>query len=315
MNLTKKLTALLLLLCLLFSTTGCLLQPGDTPPATQGEYRNPGANPNPLDPADLPAYDGQHAYLIIQDNRPDFTEEEMVRTAFEYYAPLDALGRCTYTVACLGKSLMPNKDRDPLYAKPSGWHTVKYDIVSGKYLYNRCHLIGYQLAGENNNDKNLITGTRYLNITGMVGFENMVADYIKETGNHVLYRVTPIFVGDELLARGVQMEAYSVEDRGAGICFHIYAYNVQPGITIDYATGESWLTGETPPPAGDNTGEGGGSTAEETQTYVLNTATHKFHLPTCSSVSDMADTNREDYTGTRAQLIEDGYEPCGRCKP
>ena len=191
---------------------------------------------------EIPAFDGKTAYVAINDNVPDFKESELVIESYEKYAPLDALGRCGVAMACVGKDIMPTEERGSIgQVKPSGWHTVKYDIVDGKYLYNRCHLIGYQLTGENANKQNLITGTRYLNVEGMLPFEDMIADYVKETGNHVLYRVTPVFDGDDLVASGVQMEAISVEDNGEGICFNVYAYNAQPGVSIDYATGESKL--------------------------------------------------------------------------
>ena len=200
---------------------------------------------------------------------------------------------------------MPTEERGAIgMVKPTGWHTVKYDNVEGKYLYNRCHLIGYQLAGENANEKNLITGTRYLNVTGMLKFEDQVADYVNETNHHVLYRVTPVFEGDNLVASGVEMEAYSVEDKGEGVSFHVFLYNVQPGITIDYATGESWL--DDSKTTEDN---------EKTLNYVLNTNTHKFHKGNCESVRDIADSNKEVYTGNRGDLINMGYEPCKRCKP
>ncbi len=181
-------------------------------------------------------------YVVVNDNVPTFTAKEKTTKAYETYGKLDRLGRCRAAMACLGKELMPTEKRGAIGSvKPTGWQTAKYDFVDGKYLYNRCHLIGYQLSGENANRRNLITGTRYLNVEGMLPFENMTADYIHETGNHVLYRVTPIFFGDNLVASGVQMEAFSVEDDGDGICFHVYCYNVQPGVTIDYATGENTL--------------------------------------------------------------------------
>lgn len=187
----------------------------------------------------IPEYNGS-AYVVIEDNQPSFQKEDRTTESFEHYSELDELGRCGAAFANVGIDLMPTKERGSIgKVKPSGWQTVKYDNVDGKYLYNRCHLIGYQLTAENANEKNLITGTRYLNIEGMLPFENMVADYIKETQNHVLYRVTPIFEGENLVASGVQLEGYSVEDEGEGICFNIYAYNVQPGITIDYSNGES----------------------------------------------------------------------------
>ena len=190
----------------------------------------------------IPAYEG-YAFVEINNNQPFFTDADKQRTdAFENYSELDSLGRCGVAYANICKELQPTEPRGKIgMVKPSGWHTVKYnDIIDGNYLYNRCHLIGFQLAGENANPKNLITGTRYLNVVGMLPFENAVDDYVDTTGNHVLYRVTPMFSGDELVARGVLMEAYSVEDQGAGIQFCYYVYNIQPGIGIDYQTGDSW---------------------------------------------------------------------------
>lgn len=216
------------------------------------EQPEPQEQPNtPEEPAavtldTLPDYDGS-PYVELYHGQPAFTEEEKAGTAsWERYAQLDLLGRCGPAEACIGQDLMPTEERGSIgMVKPSGWHTVRYDdVVDGKYLYNRCHLIGYQLSGENANEQNLITGTRYLNVVGMLPFEDLVADYVQETGNHVLYRVTPVFRGVELVARGVQMEAYSVEDGGAGVCFNAYCYNVQPGVEIDYATGESRLAEE-----------------------------------------------------------------------
>ena len=192
-----------------------------------------------FDLASVPAYSGQ-PYAIVNDNKPYFTDADLTAVSFETYSDLDSLGRCGLAYASVGKDLMPTEERGSIgQVKPSGWHTIKYDNVDGKYLYNRCHLIGYQLTAENANEKNLITGTRYLNVQGMLPFENMVADYVKETGNHVLYRVTPVFEGSNLVASGVQIEAWSVEDDGEGICFNVYCYNVQPGVEIDYASGES----------------------------------------------------------------------------
>ena len=189
----------------------------------------------------VPEYSGK-AYVVINNNNPYFTKSDMVTDSYESYAKIDSLGRCGVTIACVGKDIMPTEDRGSIGSvKPTGWHTVKYDCVDGKYLYNRCHLIGYQLSGENANEKNLITGTRYMNIDGMLPFENRVARYIRNTGNHVRYRVTPVYQGENLVATGVRMEAYSVEDEGAGICFDVFVYNVQPGICIDYATGDSFM--------------------------------------------------------------------------
>lgn len=190
---------------------------------------------------DVPQYDNQ-PYVTVNNNIPKFDQSDYTTDPFETYSEFDDLGRCGVAFANVCTDIMPTEERGEIgMVKPSGWHTVKYDVVDGKYLYNRCHLIGYQLAGENANVKNLITGTRYLNIEGMLPFENEVAAYVKESNNHVLYRVTPIFEGNNLVASGVQMEAYSVEDNGEGICFNVYCYNVQPGVEIDYTSGESWL--------------------------------------------------------------------------
>ncbi len=252
----------------------------------------------------IPDYAGQ-PYVAINGNEPSFLDGEMTTSSYEVYSPLDELGRCGAASACVGVDLMPTEDRGSIgQVKPTGWQTVKYDCVDGKYLYNRCHLIGYQLTGENANKQNLITGTRYLNVEGMLPFENMVADYVKETDNHVLYRVCPVYEGDNLVAGGVTMEARSVEDNGEGVSFHVYVYNVQPGVEIDYATGESWLEGTERP---DGT--------EPEITYVLNVSSRKFHLPTCSGATGMKAENREESTASRSALIEQGYQPCGTCKP
>lgn len=194
------------------------------------------------DISSIPEFNGEDAYVVLNNNEPEFTEEDMTTKSFESYSELDSLGRCGVALANVGKDIMPTEERGAIgQVKPTGWQTVKYDIVDGKYLYNRCHLIGYQLTGENANKENLITGTRYLNIDGMLGFENAIVDYVEETGNHVLYRVTPIYVDNELVCRGVKMEALSVEDNGEGIKFNVFAYNAQPGIEIDYLTGDSTL--------------------------------------------------------------------------
>jgi len=194
-----------------------------------------------FDISNIPEYTNQ-PYVVINENQPDFSEEELKPVAFEKYSELDSLGRCGIAYACIGIETMPTEKRGDISAiKPTGWHTTKYNIVDGKYLYNRCHLIGYQLTAENANKKNLITGTRYMNVEGMLPFENQVAEYIDDTNHHVLYRVTPIFEGKNLVASGVQMEAKSVEDNGKGVCFNVYVYNIQPGVTINYASGESKL--------------------------------------------------------------------------
>ncbi len=251
-------------------------------------------------PVGIPEYAGE-AYCAINGNQPQF--DDITDKAYEYYSPLDSLGRCGAAEACVGKELMPTEPRgDISRIRPTGWVNVPYDFVDGRSLYNRCHLIGFQLTGENDNERNLITGTRYMNVEGMLPFENMIADYVKETGNHVLYRVTPVFSGEELLARGVQMEAWSVEDEGEGVCFNVYAYNVQPGVIIDYATGRSEADEELI-----NSGEQG--------TYVLNTNSHKFHLPSCPGAETISEKNRQEYTGSRQLLVLQGYKPCTQCNP
>lgn len=253
----------------------------------------------------IPEFSGT-AYVTINDNHPYFTEEDYTTKSYEYYSPLDKLGRCGVVMACIGEDIMPTGERGEIgQVKPTGWVTAKYDFVDGKYLYNRCHLIGWQLTGENANEKNLITGTRYMNVDGMLPFENMVDDYIEETGNHVLYRVTPIFKDDELVARGVTMEAWSVEDNGDGICFNVYCYNNQPGVEIDYATGKSRLSDIPTSNAPTNT---------DTE-YVLNTKSKKIHLPDCSSVGKIEEDNKEVTDKSKEELIDMGYEPCGACKP
>ena len=257
---------------------------------------------------EVPPYSGA-PYVELNGNLPDFSADELSPDPFEVYSPLDLLGRCGTAYANIGRELMPTEDRGDIgQIHPSGWQSVKYDIVDGGYLYNRCHLIGYQLTGENANEENLITGTRYLNVEGMLPFEDQVAEYVEETGCHVLYRVTPVYQGDNLLASGVVMEAESVEDDGAGVRFCVHVYNVQPGVEIDYATGESWLA-EEEPPAETASGQAEG------QHYVLNTRSMKFHLPECSGVATMSESNRQDYTGSRQALLDQGYSPCGTCNP
>lgn len=265
----------------------------------------------PADPSgEIPAYSGE-PYTAINGNVPDFSESDLSSAkAFESYSPLDSLGRCGPAFACVGPETMPTEERGDISdIQPSGWHSVSYDGVEGGYLYNRCHLIGYQLTAENDNAENLITGTRYLNIEGMLPFENLVADYIHETGGHVLYRVTPVFAGGNLVASGVRMEAESVEDRGESVLFHVFCYNVQPGIQIDYATGDSAEIGAPASSAA-------GSEADENETtYILNTNSKKFHRPSCSQVGRIQEKNKETYTGTRAELLAQGYTPCGTCDP
>ena len=233
---------------------------GETPAAdgtsqtTSGENGSYGAVPSGaeigagaevyVDLAAIPAYSGE-PYAVVNGNIPYFTASDLTNESFEYYSDLDDLGRCGTAYSSVGTDLMPTEKRGSISkVKPTGWQIAKYDFVDGKYLYNRCHLIGYQLTAENANEKNLITGTRYLNVDGMLPFENLVADYVKETDNHVLYRVTPVFEGNNLVASGVLMEAESVEDRGDGVEYCVYVYNVQPGVVIDYATGENHAVNE-----------------------------------------------------------------------
>ena len=288
----RLLTALLACLLLL---SGCTLE---VRPATTSSA--PMSETSVFSLAEVPEYGGQ-PYTAVNGNEPYFTQTDYTTTAFEHYSELDAQGRCGVAYACVGQELMPTEKRGSIgQVRPSGWQTAKYDNVDGKYLYNRCHLIGYQLTGENANEHNLITGTRYLNVQGMLPFENMVADYVKETANHVLYRVTPIFEGSELVARGVLMEGLSMEDDEVRFC--VYVYNCQPGIEIDYATGESRLAGTA-------------TVSGEEMHYVLNLSSRKFHLPDCASVDTIREENRQDYTGTREDLIAQGYTPCGSCKP
>ena len=270
----------------------------------------PAASTAPVSLEAIPAYTGS-PYIALNGNQPEFEEGDLSTESFETYSPLDSLGRCGPAYACIGQDLMPTEDRESISGvHPTGWVQAEYDTVDGGSLYNRCHLIGFQLTGENANEENLITGTRYMNVEGMLPFENLVADYVKETGNHVLYRSTPVFEGDNLVASGVVMEALSVEDDGEGVCFHVYVYNVQPGIEIDYATGKSWESRQTP-----EAGESSEPASGEEREYVLNTSSHKFHLPDCPAVDTMSEKNKEEYFGTREDLIAQGYKSCGSCNP
>lgn len=246
-------------------------------------------------------------YTTWNNNVPSFTDDKKACTnSYESYSDLDTLNRPGVAMACLGPDLMPTEERESIGSiKPAGWHTVKYpDTIPDRYLYNRCHLIGFQLAGENANEKNLITGTRYLNIEGMLPFENTVADYIHETENHVLYRVTPQYRDNELLARNVLIEAWSVEDNGQGVCFAVLCPNIQPGIAIDYATGDSKEISQ------EDTNK-----AEEPITVILNTNSGKYHRPDCSSVTSMSKKNKLELTKTIDELHQAGYEPCQICQP
>ncbi len=308
--------ALLLALCITLSSCSFVLDPGQIPgnipdkPGTE-EPGNTPATPGPvIDLSNIPDYTGS-TYIELYNNIPHVTDAQKTGTqSYETYSPLDSLGRCGVVEACIGRDLMPKEgeDRGNISSiKPTGWVQAEYDCIGGRILWNRAHLIGWQLTAENANRSNLITGTRYMN-EAMIPFESMVADYIKETDNHVYYRVTPIFHGNELVARGVQMEAWSVEDEGDGICFNVYLYNVQPNIVIDYATGESRLSDNVPNPD---------DTAGQKRQYILNKnpLSMKIHLPTCSSVQQMNPANREEFFGTLEELEAMGYSPCGSCKP
>lgn len=296
----KKALTLLLCFVLTFVIVGCNSDSIDTV--------TPSSTPNETTTLDtLPEY-SDSPFVAIEDNVPDFTEEEITDESFERYSPLDNLGRCGVTFACVGKDIMPTEERGAIgQIKPTGWHTVKYDFVDGKYLYNRCHLIGFQLTGENANVNNLITGTRYFNVEGMLPFEDMVADYVRETENHVMYRVTPIYKDKELVARGVRMEALSVEDNGDGVCFDVFVYNVQPGVFIDYATGESRESTDK----NDDTSV----STNVNDTYVLNTNSKKFHKISCGSIDNIKDYNKKISSDSRDALINQGYSPCKSCNP
>ena len=278
-----------------------------------------------IDSLDIPAFDGTCAWVEINDDQPYF--DINITDCFEYYSEKDELGRCGTAVACLGKELMPTEERGEIgHIKPSGWHTVKYtNLIEGNYLYNRCHLIGYQLTGENDNNKNLITGTRFLNLDGMLLYENEMASYIyKHPDYHILYRVTPIYKGEDLVASGVIMEGKSMETDD--ICFCVYCYNEQPGITIDHHTGDSEQTGEYYDIAikynySSVIGKLDTETYNETEdkdkniTYIINTNTGKFHSPQCESVTDIKEKNRIDTNKSKEELILEGYGPCKRCNP
>lgn len=290
----NKLKTFILLLCIFLSAVSC---------------------------ANFSVQNAVETYTLVNNNIPQFASNEITDVSFEQYSELDSLGRCGVAIACIGTDLMPTKNRGSIgQIKPSGWQIAKYDIVDGKYLYNRCHLIGYQLSGENANEKNLITGTRYFNTEGMLPFENKVADYVKETGNHVMYRVTPIFENINLIASGVQIEAYSVEDGGNGVSFNVFVNNIQPGIKINYLNGTSMLESEgisdskaeqthDTQDINDNKYEHGDTV------YILNTSTKKFHFETCSSVEEIKKANKETFDGSKKWLVDNGYSPCGVCKP
>lgn len=306
--------------------------------------------------ADIPAYTGALC-IDINHGEPGFTAQDEARGTFMQFSDLDFEGRCGTAFARIGPDTISNEKRgDISQVHPSGWVQRKYSFVDDGMLYNRSHLIAHQLCGENANEKNLITGTRTFNAVGMLYYEELVGDYVRSTGNHVLYRVTPLFAANDLVARGVQMEAKSLEDNGEAVQFNVFVYNVEPGVAIDYVTGESWESSETPQvtskgsatittaaaaradkaaagrsagsgsdtgSSGSNAGDGHGTGSNssnnqgtsEQQDYILNVKNKKFHKPDCSAASDISSANKQDFTGTRDQLIAKGYSPCGICKP
>lgn len=265
-----------------------------------------------VEPSTLPAYSGS-AYTVVNGNQPNFIASELTTVGYEKYANLDSLGRCGVALASCGKEIMPveGEERGSISSiKPTGWVQAKYDGISGGYLWNRCHLLGWQLSAENANKQNLITGTRYMNIGGMLPFENMVADYIRETGNHVAYRVTPIFEGNNLVCSGVQMEAYSIEDEGDGICFNVYCYNVQPGITINYATGDSSgpssETTETQKPNTEQNNTNNNQASSGEMVWIPKSGS-KYHSNSgCSNMKNPTQVTKEE-------AERRGYEPCKKC--
>lgn len=282
-------------------------------------------NPNTNDDisiSNIPEYSGED-YIILNNNIPNFSDSDLTTTSFEEYSPLDSLGRCGVAFANIGTDIMPTEKRESISSvKPSGWKSAEYptDVIKGKYLYNRSHLIGFQLTAENANERNLITGTRYFNATLMLPYENMVADYIKETNNHVLYRVTPVFKGNNLVATGVQIEAKSVEDNGEGIEFNVFIYNIQPGITIDYVTGDSALSGEeitkTEPSntsSNPTTNNSNTSTSSTEKTVIRGNSNSKiYHCPGQRDYENMADSKFLVNFNSEQEAIDAGYRKASR---
>ena len=312
----KRIQSLLLVLMLSVNIVAC----GGANATTNQKENEVNLSGGTFDYASVPEYNGE-PYVEVNGNVPYFTEEEITDKSFETYGELDSLGRCTTSIASLSKDTMQKEQekRGKIgNVKPTGWHSVKYDCVQGKFILNRAHCIGWQLGAENDNEKNLVSGTRYMNLE-MLEYENLVADYIKETGNHVMYRVTPVFVDKEMLCRGLLMEGYSVEDKGKGISYCVFFYNVQPGIEMNYQTGESKYTGvflDTDSVAVEyervvseqekNNKEG---------SYILNTNTKKFHLPNCKGIKDIKEKNKEAFSGKRDDLLKQSYSPCKMCNP
>ena len=329
----KKLLILILSICVIVAMTGCgssstdsSSDSGSTSKTTTSQSATSSSS-NASSIGSVPKYSGD-ASITINGNVPKFTKKQLAATkSYEKYGKLDSLGRATTCIACIDKDIMPTTKRGSIgMIKPTGWHLVKYDFVDGKYLYNRCHLIAYCLTGIDGSSpylaQNLVTGTRYMNIDGQLPYEEKTADYIKETGNHVLYRVTPIFKGDNLLCSGVHMEAQSIEDNGEGIKFNVYCYNVQPKVTIDYATGDNHLSSDSTAASSSSSSSGTSASSSSTSTsstgkntYVINTNTKKFHKPSCESAKQTLAKNKKTVHETRAQLIKEGYSPCKICNP
>ncbi len=298
-----KLLRLLIIFMLSLTLVGC--QPSDEENTSTNQSTTQSSQGITLDK--LPEYPGE-PFVALNDNIPNFDNKDKTSKSFETYSELDSLGRCGVAYANIGQDLMPTEDRGSISSvKPSGWKNVKYDVVDGKYLYNRCHLIGFQLAGENANKQNLITGTRYFNVDGMLPFENMVADYVKETNNHVLYRVTPIYNGDDLVARGVQIEAESVEDDGEGIMFNVFIYNVQPEVTIDYATGDSCLTKDKEKQSSTKN-----STSSEKVEIRGNSNSKIYHCPGQSAYDDMKNSKYLVTFSSEKEAQDAGYRKAKR---
>lgn len=376
LSLPQRIAAALAALALAFSfalpATGCSISIGDNAAGSgssisssdgnSGTYGGSGATGSGESAqsaqatiADIPAYNGALC-IDINHGEPGFTAQDEARGTFMQFSELDFEGRCGTAFARIGPDTISNEKRgDISQVHPSGWVQRKYSFVDDGMLYNRSHLIAHQLCGENANEKNLITGTRTFNAVGMLYYEELVGDYVRSTGNHVLYRVTPLFAANDLVARGVQMEAKSLEDNGEAVQFNVFVYNVEPGVAIDYVTGESWESSETPQvtskgsatittaaaaradkaaagsangskaDGGSSSGSGAASDNEsnsssnqgtsEQQDYILNAKNKKFHKPDCSAASDISSANKQDFTGTRDQLIAKGYSPCGICKP
>lgn len=371
LSLPQRIAAALAALALAFSfalpATGCTVSIGDNAAGSSSSISSSDGSAGTYGDsddaqsaqatiADIPAYTGALC-IDINHGMPGFTAQDEARGTFMQFSDLDFECRCGTAFARIGPDTVSNEKRgDISQVHPSGWVQRKYSFVDDGMLYNRSHLIAHQLCGENANEKNLITGTRTFNAVGMLYYEELVGDYVRSTGNHVLYRVTPLFAANDLVARGVQMEAKSIEDNGEAVQFNVFVYNVEPGVAIDYVTGESWESSETPQvtskgsatittaaaaradkaaagrsagsgsgtgSSGSNAGDGHGTGSNssnnqgtsEQQDYILNVKNKKFHKPDCSAASDISSANKQDFTGTRDQLIAKGYSPCGICKP